>query len=240
MACLLVPALVGILATAQRAMVPHESWPWEYLLHCLARRPQLFVHACQAPSTEETTKQAMAMGGQLMMRAAAAQQTKMGMRPTAANLLPTSTVSLDTFLHDFSVAKLINKLADLEQHNLRAQIAAVSRPQAQASAAQTAKPAPSAAALVSELQLVDKLLVNFQRCASRLTPCKEDLSQKDRTCGRGVPSRGCALAEHHLMDAWQKGFVNHVVLICQAATKWSVCESLARYSSLVLEGLIID
>jgi hypothetical protein len=115
------------------------------------------------------SKQAMAMGGQLMMRAAAAQQTKMGVRPGAerGNLLPTPAVTLDTFLHDFSVGKLINKLADLEQHNLRAQIAAVSRPQAQPSAVQAAaaKP-PTAAALVTELQVVDKLLVNFQRCGS--------------------------------------------------------------------------
>ncbi|BDA40569.1 Exocyst complex component 5 [Coccomyxa sp. Obi] len=132
----------------------------------------------QAPSTEETTKQAMAMGGQLMMRAAAAQQTKMGMRPTAANLLPTSTVTLDTFLHDFSVAKLINKLADLEQHNLRAQIAAVSRPQAQASATHVAKPPPSAAALVSELQLVDKLLVNFQRAEKEMSDLEKMVDQK--------------------------------------------------------------
>lgn len=126
---------------------------------------------CQGPSTAETTKQAMAMGGALMMRAAAAQQTKLGLRPADRNLIPAATVTLDTFLHDFSVAKLINKLADLEQLDLRAQIAAVSRPQAAQAAAQaSAAKAPSAAALVSELQVVDKLLVNFQRCATAAVP----------------------------------------------------------------------
>ncbi|KAK9916806.1 hypothetical protein WJX75_007279 [Coccomyxa subellipsoidea] len=135
----------------------------------------------QEPSSEEMSKQAMAMGGQLMMRAAAAQQTKMGVRPGAerGNLLPTPAVTLDTFLHDFSVGKLINKLADLEQHNLRAQIAAVSRPQAQPSAVQAAaaKP-PTAAALVTELQVVDKLLVNFQRAEKEMTDLERMVDQK--------------------------------------------------------------
>jgi hypothetical protein len=106
----------------------------------------------------------MAMGGQLMMRAAAAQQAKMGVRPIDRSQ-PSAKVTLDTFLHDFSVPKLIDKLADLEQHDLRARIAATSRPHMQQQTMQpTASSAPSAT-LVSELQLVDKLLVNFQRCA---------------------------------------------------------------------------
>ncbi len=154
------------------------GYPWEViywtlehndeldLLHIKGRKIDVMLLRKQEPTSEQMSKQAMAMGGQLMMRAAAAQQTKMGGRPGADRaLLPTAAVTLDTFLHDFSVGKLINKLADLEQHNLRAQIAAVSRPQAQPSASQAAAKPPTPAALVAELQVVDKLLVNFQRCA---------------------------------------------------------------------------
>lgn len=118
----------------------------------------------QAPSSEDTTKQAMAMGGALMMRAAAGQQAKMGVRPTERALPLAAVVTLDTFLHDFSVPKLIDKLADLEQHHLRAKIAATSRPQVQHGAGAAAAKPPSFAAMISELQLIDKLLVNFQRC----------------------------------------------------------------------------
>ncbi|EIE26781.1 Sec10-domain-containing protein [Coccomyxa subellipsoidea C-169] len=133
----------------------------------------------EEPTSEQMSKQAMAMGGQLMMRAAAAQQTKMGGRPGADRaLLPTAAVTLDTFLHDFSVGKLINKLADLEQHNLRAQIAAVSRPQAQPSASQAAAKPPTPAALVAELQVVDKLLVNFQRAEKEMGDLEKMVDQK--------------------------------------------------------------
>lgn len=72
-------------------------------------------------------------------------------------------VTLDTFLHNFSVPKLMDKIADLEQHNLRAKIAAMSRPQNQQPGQQ--QKSASAVAFVQDLQLVDKLLVGFQRQA---------------------------------------------------------------------------
>jgi len=91
-----------------------------------------------------------------------AAQAKMGGRPADRAAMQPAMVTLDTFLTDFSVAKLMNKLADLEQHDLRAKIAAVSRPQLGQQAA-TQQQKPSAVTLTAELQLVDKLLVNFQR-----------------------------------------------------------------------------
>jgi hypothetical protein len=87
-------------------------------------------------------------------------QMKMPDKPGAAQPVA-ATVTLDTFLHNFSVPRLMDKIADLEQHNLRAKIAAMSRPQNQQSA-QPQKP-HAARAFVQDLQLVDKLLVSFQR-----------------------------------------------------------------------------
>ena len=75
-----------------------------------------------------------------------------------------AVVTLDTFLHNFSVSKLMDKIADLEQHDLRAKIAAMSRPQNQ-QPAQQQKPS-AGVAFIQDLQLVDKLLVSFQRQAS--------------------------------------------------------------------------
>lgn len=87
---------------------------------------------------------------------------KLPSKPAAAQPAA-ATVTLDTFLHNFSVPKLMDKIADLEQHNLRAKIAAMSRPQNQ-QPGQHQKSA-SAVALIQDLQLVDKLLVSFQRQA---------------------------------------------------------------------------
>ncbi len=87
-------------------------------------------------------------------------------KPGAAHPVA-GTVTLDTFLHNFSVPRLMDKIADLEQHNLRAKIAAMSRPQNQ-QPAQPQKP-HAALAFIQDLQLVDKLLVSFQRQAHVLT-----------------------------------------------------------------------
>lgn len=92
-------------------------------------------------------------------------QMKMPDKPGAAQPVA-ATVTLDTFLHNFSVPRLMDKIADLEQHNLRAKIAAMSRPQNQQSA-QPQKP-HAALAFVQDLQLVDKLLISFQRQAHGL------------------------------------------------------------------------
>ncbi len=87
---------------------------------------------------------------------------KLPNKPGAAQPVA-ATVTLDTFLHNFSVPKLMDKIADLEQHNLRAKIAAMSRPQNQQPGGQ--QKSASAVAFIQDLQLVDKLLVSFQRCA---------------------------------------------------------------------------
>ena len=89
-------------------------------------------------------------------------QMKLPSKPMAAQPAA-ATVTLDTFLHNFSVPKLMDKIADLEQHNLRAKIAAMSRPQNQQPAQQ--QKSASAVAFIQDLQLVDKLLVSFQRHA---------------------------------------------------------------------------
>ncbi len=101
-----------------------------------------------------------------------------------------ATVTLDTFLHNFSVPRLMDKIADLEQHNLRAKIAAMSRPQNQQPGQQ--QKSASAVAFIQDLQLVDKLLVSFQRrgpSRHALPPCariqhrqKETLSPKACQC----------------------------------------------------------
>ncbi len=182
----------------------------------------------QTHTSDDVNKQAMAMGSQLMMRAAAGQQVcpglhrshnrpgpashdgipescrashypvqlwrpvdgwvnlaclwscpvehSFGMRPLRGRLQmklaskpgaaqpAAATVTLDTFLHNFSVPKLMDKIADLEQHNLRAKIAAMSRPQNQQPGQQ--QKSASAVAFIQDLQLVDKLLISFQRHAS--------------------------------------------------------------------------
>lgn len=92
-------------------------------------------------------------------------QMKLANKPGAAQPVA-ATVTLDTFLHNFSVPKLMDKIADLEQHNLRAKIAAMSRPQNQQSTPQ--QKSPAAVQFVQDLQLVDKLLISFQRRA--MTP----------------------------------------------------------------------
>ncbi|KAK9835004.1 hypothetical protein WJX81_003494 [Elliptochloris bilobata] len=70
-----------------------------------------------------------------------------------------SVINLDTFLHNFSVPGLINRIANLEQQDLRSQIAAASRPQVSAR---------QGGADAASLATMDKLLSTFERAAKEL------------------------------------------------------------------------
>ena len=116
---------------------------------------------------------------------------KLPNKPGAAQPVA-ATVTLDTFLHNFSVPKLMDKIADLEQHNLRAKIAAMSRPQNQQPGQQ--QKSATAVAFIQDLQLVDKLLVSFQRRVSsrRALPpsALPTVSSEGGSISRGMPMSG--------------------------------------------------
>ena len=112
-------------------------------------------------------------------------QMKLPNKPGAAQPVA-ATVTLDTFLHNFSVPKLMDKIADLEQHNLRAKIAAMSRPQNQQPGGQ--QKSANAVAFIQDLQLVDKLLVSFQRRASRRHALPASALSRASSEGSSVPN----------------------------------------------------